>query len=326
MREIKVGVNDSKQRMDRFLNKYLPKAPKSLIQKYIRQKRIKLNKKRTKPDELIYEGDLIQFYIYDEVLEEYEEDKEALIYDNNLDIVYEDENVILMNKPYGKLSHAASSEDYGNNLVDELVSYLILKGDYVPRIEKSFTPAISNRLDRNTSGLIIGCKNKESLNAMNSAIANGSIEKYYLSIVKGNLKDITLKTNVKREGTKTKVIKSDIGKESISEFYNLLSNDNYSLVKVNLITGRTHQIRSHLQSINHPILGDGKYGDKSLNEKFRKEFGLNRQLLHAYKIVFNELEGNLKYLNGKSFRAKLPEDFKTIAKEIFGDEYENKCK
>lgn len=321
MREITVGKNDSNQRMDRFLNKYLPKAPKSLIQKYIRQKKIKLNKKRTKPDDVIFEGDKIQFYIYEEVLSEYEEDKKNLILDNNLDIIYEDENIILLNKPAGKLSHAASKSDYGNNLVDEMISYLISKEEYVPRIEKSFIPAISNRLDRNTSGTIIGCKNKNSLNNMNKAVANGHVEKYYLTIAKGNLKDKKVVANLNRENNRTVVSKT--GKESISEFKNLKYEKGFSLVEVNLITGRTHQIRSHLNSIKHPIIGDGKYGDNGLNREFREKYGVNRQLLHAYKIILNGFDGELSYLNGKTFISKLPKDFSKVVIDLFGEDYES---
>lgn len=321
MREIMVGKNDSNQRMDRFLNKYLPKAPKSLIQKYIRQKKIKLNKKRTKPDDVIFEGDKIQFYIYEEVLSEYEEDKKNLILENNLDIIYEDKNIILLNKTAGKLSHAASKADYGNNLVDEMISYLISKEEYVPRIEKSFIPAISNRLDRNTSGIIIGCKNKNSLNNMNKAVANGHVEKYYLTIAKGNLKDKKVVANLNRENNRTVVSKT--GKESISEFKNLKYEKGFSLVEVNLITGRTHQIRSHLNSIKHPIIGDGKYGDNGLNREFREKYGVNRQLLHAYKIILNGFDGELSYLNGKSFISKLPKDFSKVVIDLFGEDYES---
>lgn len=321
MREITVGKNDSNQRMDRFLNKYLPKAPKSLIQKYIRQKKIKLNKKRTKPDDVIFEGDKIQFYIYEEVLSEYEEDKKNLILENNLDIIYEDKNIILLNKPAGKLSHAASKADYGNNLVDEMISYLISKEEYVPRIEKSFIPAISNRLDRNTSGIIIGCKNKNSLNNMNKAVANGHVEKYYLTIAKGNLKDKKVVANLNRENNRTVVSKT--GKESISEFKNLKYEKGFSLVEVNLITGRTHQIRSHLNSIKHPIICDGKYGDNGLNREFREKYGVNRQLLHAYKIILNGFDGELSYLNGKTFISKLPKDFSKVVIDLFGEDYES---
>ena len=321
MREITVGKNDTNQRMDRFLNKYLPKAPKSLIQKYIRQKKIKLNKKRTKPEDIISEGDKIQFYIYEEVLSKYEEDKKSLILENNLDIIYEDKNIILMNKPAGKLSHAASNEDYGKNLVDEMISYLIQKEDYVPRIEKSFIPAISNRLDRNTSGIIIGCKNKYSLNNMNKAVASGHVEKYYLTIAKGNLKDKKVEVNLERINNRTVVTKE--GKESVSDFKNLKYEKGFSLVEVNLITGRTHQIRSHLKSIRHPIIGDGKYGDFETNRTFRNKYGVNRQLLHAYKIILNGFDGELSYLNGKTFISKLPKDFSKVAKDLFGEDYES---
>lgn len=323
MREINIDKNDSNQRLDRFLNKYLPKASKSLINKYIRTKKIKINKKRANVNDILNEGDKIQIYVYEEVLSEYEDNKVYTSLDYNLDIVYEDENIAIINKPSGILSHAAVKEDYGDNVVDNFIKYLIKTKQYNPRLEQSFVPALSNRLDRNTSGLLIGCKNKESLLEINNAIKSRKIEKYYITICKGLLNDTVIESNIEKKSKNEMKTSKDGGKESRTEIRLLDFKNNYSIVEINLITGRTHQIRVHLQSIKHPIIGDNKYGDSKINQYFKKEFNLKNQLLHAYKIKFKGLENSLEYLNNKEFYAKLPKNFKKINMEIFGEDYEN---
>ncbi|QQK07491.1 RluA family pseudouridine synthase [Miniphocaeibacter halophilus] len=326
MREIKIDENDSKQRLDRFMVKYLPKASKSLINKYIRTKKIKLNKKRANPNDILQEGDLIQIYIYEETLSKYEDKKIYTNLDYNLNIIYEDDNIAIINKPSGTLSHAAGKEDYGNNIVDNFIAYLIKTKKYNPRKEKSFVPALSNRLDRNTSGLLIGCKNKETLLQMNNLIKSRKINRNYLTICKGKIEDGLIDSNIKKISDNRMEISKDRGKESKTEVKLVTTNGAYSLVKIKLITGRTHQIRVHLQSINHPIVGDKKYGDKITNKFFSDNFKLENQLLHSYKIEFNGLEGKLSYLNGKEFLAEPPVKFKKIIKKIFGEEYENICR
>lgn len=323
MREITIEKNDANQRLDRFMAKYLPKAPKSLINKYIRLKKIKINKKRSYADNMLIEGDKVQIYVYDEVLEEYEDNTVYTNLDYNLDIVYEDENIALINKPVNILSHAASKDDYGNNIVDNFVKYLIKTKQYIPRLEKSFIPALSNRLDRNTSGLLIGCKNKNTLNQVNEAIKYRKIEKYYLTICKGYLKSSNINLNLDKDANNRVKVTKGYGKESLTKVKLIKSNNDFSLVDVDLITGRTHQIRVHLKSINHPIVGDRKYGDAKTNKEFRDKYNLNNQLLHSYKIVLNGLKGELNYLNGKIIYGDLPEDFKKINRDLFGESYEN---
>lgn len=323
MREINIDKNDSNQRLDRFLNKYLPKASKSLINKYIRTKKIKINKKRANVNDILKENDKIQIYIYEEVLSEYEDNRVYTSLDYNLDIVYEDKNIAIINKPSGVLSHAAVKEDYGDNIVDNFIKYLIKTKQYNPRLEQSFVPALSNRLDRNTSGLLIGCKNKECLLEINNAIKSREIEKYYITICKGLLKDTIIKSNIEKKSENEMRISKDGGKESRTEIKLLDFKNNYSIVEINLITGRTHQIRVHLQSIDHPIIGDNKYGDSKINQHFRKEFNLKNQLLHAYKLKFKGLSKSLEYLNNREFYAKLPKNFKDINMKIFGEDYEN---
>lgn len=323
MREINIDINDANQRLDRFMVKYLPKAPKSLINKYIRLKKIKINKKRAYSDTVLKEDDKVQIYIYDEVLEEYEDNRVYTNLDYNLDIIYEDENIAIINKPVNILSHAATKEDYGNNIVDNFLKYLIKTKQYIPRMEKSFIPALSNRLDRNTSGLLIGCKNKNALNQINEAIKNRMIEKYYLTICKGHLKDTSVNFNLEKESDNKMKISKYSGKESLTNVKLLDYKKGYSLVEIELVTGRTHQIRVHLKGIGHPIVGDRKYGNNIVNKEFYNLYKLDNQLLHSYKIVLNGLSKELSYLNGKIIYGELPKRFKEINQEIFGDNYEN---
>lgn len=320
MREIIVDINESNQRIDRFLKKYLSKASQGTIYKMIRKKRIKLNNKRANPEDIIVEGDSIQFYISDEVLDKFIEEKKEINSFIVPRIIYEDKNIIFINKPVGMLSHSANKE-YGDNVVDSMISYLIKSGEYNPRLERTFTPSICNRLDRNTSGIVIGAKNYEALKDMNSAIKSRSIKKYYKCMVKGTLKeDILLEDYLLKneDKNKVKVVKSDVdGAKKISTYIKVLKKSNeFSLLEIDLITGRTHQIRAHLSHIGHPIVGDVKYGDANINKNFREKYNLNSQFLHAYKIAMNGLI-YLDYLNGKEFVAELPSTLEKIEKDWF---------
>ncbi|MBW4829324.1 MAG: RluA family pseudouridine synthase [Clostridiaceae bacterium] len=321
MRELIVNENDSDQRIDKFLKKYLSKAPHSFIHKMLRKKRIKLNNRKAKPEDTILEGDKIQFYIAEETLDKFIEEKEAVNISLPLPkIIYEDKNIILMNKPKGVLSHSANKNN-SNNIVDSMISYLYRNGEYDPDEEKTFTPSICNRLDRNTSGIIIGAKNYEALKDINESIKNRDIKKYYKTMVKGKIdKDILLKGYLEKdeETNKVKIInqKTKEGKEVYTKIKVLNKNEEYSLLEIDLITGRSHQIRAHLLSIGHPVIGDIKYGDKGTNKKFKEKHGLENQFLHAYKIGFNGLV-SLKYLNGKEFIANVPSILEQIEKDEF---------
>jgi len=319
--EITIDKNESDQRLDRFLKKYLANAPQSFIYKMIRKKRIKINNKKANPESLIMEGDAIQLYISDETLEKFIQEKKEIVSSALKGIIYEDENIILINKPKGVLSHPAE-KDYEYNIVDSMVSYLHQKGEYNPRVEKTFVPSICNRLDRNTSGIIIGAKNYATLKEINEAIRRGDIKKYYKCIVKGKVeKDILLKGYIVKDERKNrvKVYKNDVeSSKAITTYVKVLkSKDKCSLLEIDLITGRTHQIRAHLSSIGHPVIGDTKYGDKSINDFFRKKYDLKSQYLHAYKIVFNGLDSPLNYLNGREFVANIGTSLERIEKEWF---------
>lgn len=321
MKELIINKNDSGQRLDRFLKKYLSKAPKSFIYKMIRKKNIKLNNKKASPDATVLEGDTIQLYLADETIEKFKD--QTIIEKSHLsiNIIYEDTNIILINKPVGVLSHSAN-KDYGNNVVDSMVHYLYQKGEYDPKIEKTFIPAICNRLDRNTSGIIIGAKNYPALKSVNDAIRKRNIKRYYKTIVEGVIKkdrflEGFLSKDVELNKAEITEKEREDSKKIITGIRVLATSEQYSLLEIELITGRTHQIRAHLASIGHPIIGDMKYGNRKTNKYFKERYDLQSQFLHGYRIIFTELDKSIDYLEGKEFIAKGGQTFIRIEKELF---------
>ena len=324
MRELIIGKDDDNQRIDKYLKKYLEKSPSGFIYKMIRKKNIKLNGKKTKPDDMIFEGDVITLYLSDETLDKFVVEREFKIVKTDLDIIYEDDNIIVVNKPVGMLSHSISGQGFETNVVDSIISYLIEKGDYVPRVQKTFTPSICNRLDRNTSGVIIGAKSYAALKGVNESLRNRDVEKYYLTIVSGSMKGhFESKATLVKDTDLNKVsINSnhEDDKEIITKINSLKNNRRYSFLEIELITGRTHQIRAHLAYLNHPVIGDRKYGNKGVNRMMREKFDLNDQLLHSNRMVLHGLKDDLDYLNGMEFIADLPDKFMRIKKETIDEQ------
>lgn len=321
MRELKIGKNENDQRLDRFIKKYLEKAPAGFIYKMIRKKNIELNRKRAKPDTMIYEGDKVQLFLAEDTIKKFEAEKEEITTDKRLNIIYEDDNIVLINKESGMLSHGRGGE-FEENVVDSLISYLIKTGDYVPRVEKTFTPSICNRLDRNTSGLMVGAKNYKSLKIINDAFKRMDIKKFYKTIVEGELqKEKREKAYIVKDEEKNRVSIASKGEEEskriVTGIRSLKVKNGYSLVEVELVTGRTHQIRIHLSSLGYPIIGDRKYGDKKVNNQFKKEYNINNQILHSYKLEFGGLEDGLEYLNGKVFKAPFTKEFLEVEEDLF---------
>ena len=307
MKSFTIGKNDANQRFDKFITKAVPSLPQSLMYKYLRTKRIKLNGRKAEISTRIKEGDIVEMYINDEFFV-----KEESVYDfmrasKDIDIVYEDENIVLLNKKVGLLCHPDDKE-YVDTLIGRLKRYLFEKGEYNPDDESSFTPALVNRIDRNTGGIVIAAKNAESLRILNKKLKEREIEKYYLCVVHGYLNkksDILKGYLIKNEDKNLVRIynkKTENSKEIRTEYKVLSEKNNLSLVEVHLLTGRTHQIRAHFAFIGHPLLGDGKYGKNEQN----KAYGYKKQFLYSYKLIFNfETEsGLLQYLNGKEFIIK----------------------
>nr|WP_072537444.1 RluA family pseudouridine synthase [Anaerococcus mediterraneensis] len=300
MIEIIVNANQANQRFDRFLRKYFENAPLSLISKNIRKKNFKINDKRAKNSDFVYENDHIKMYISDEDYNKWITKTDYKPSDFNLNIVYEDDNIIVMDKEYGQLTHSASKNDYGKNLVDNMLSYLY-KTKSFDMSDRTFKPAVINRLDRNTGGLVIGAKNYDTLRALNKAMRKNSIDKYYLTIVSGKIdKSFSIDTKISKNESKNKIKKNKYGKNILTHFRPIQTNGKYSFVECKLITGRTHQIRFSLKDNGTPIIGDRKYGNSEINKIIEEKYNINNQVLLAYKIVFPKIDG-LEYLENKEF-------------------------
>ncbi|MBQ4104990.1 MAG: RluA family pseudouridine synthase [Clostridia bacterium] len=304
MRTITINKNDSGQRLDKFLAKRFRTMPKSLMYKYIRTKYIKLNGKKCAIDNVLSEGDVLTLYIKDEFFETKFDEYEFMKAPKKLDIVYEDDNLIIIDKPEGVLTHPDKTYHF-DSMVARVQHYLYDKGEYDPKEENSFSPSMANRLDRNTGGLLIAAKNSAALKELNKLIKDRMIKKLYLCICEGTPKksEGLLTGTLTKDEKKNKVsVKkhSDDGKEIATRYRVLDSRGKYSLVEVDLLTGRTHQIRAHMASIGTPLAGDTKYGGKALRTK-----GHTGQVLYSYMLIFEELgDSPLSYLSGKEFRAK----------------------
>lgn len=313
MIEVKINENDSNQRFDRFLRKYLKNAPLSIIQKNIRKKNFKINDKRAKKDDFVKNGDIITMYISEEDYQKRVRKNDFKASDFNLDIVYEDENIIIIDKKSGILSHAATPSDYGKNLVDQMTSYLY-KTNKVNSRDLTFKPSIINRLDRNTAGLIIGAKNAKALRILNKAISERKINKYYLTIVEGEIKkDFEINTKISKNENKNMIRENNEGKEIITKFHPIESKNNFTLLECELITGKTHQIRYSLYKNSTPIIGDRKYSNSKIDYK---KINLKNQALLAYKLKFSHIK-NLEYLENKVFTSKQVEKINELKEEVF---------
>ncbi len=307
MKEFTIGPNDAGQRLDRFLAKAVPLLPASLAQKYIRLKRIKLGGKRVERDTRLQTGDVLQLYINDEFFDKPREDNAFLtVATPKLNIVYEDEHILLVDKRPGLAVHPHDGAEYGRTLIDHIQAYLYQKKEWLPREENAFTPALCNRIDRNTGGIVIAAKTAEALRVMNQKIKDRELDKRYLAIVEGTPKPPkgSLKGYLFKDAKKNRVFVTDTpqagSKSCQTNYISLASRNGLTLVECELITGRTHQIRAQFAHAGHPLLGDGKYG------KLDKRFDRNYQALYSYQLTFDFSTdaGSLAYLNGRSFRVE----------------------
>ena len=314
MKELTIGRNDAGQRLDRFLAKAVPLLPASLAQKYIRLKRIKCNNARAQRDMRLQEGDVLQLYINDEFFDKPSEANAYLtVTAPKLNIVYEDENILLVDKKPGVAVHPHDGAEYGRTLIDHIQAYLYAKGEWRPREEQAFTPALCNRIDRNTGGIVIAAKTAEALRILNQKIRDRELDKRYLAVVEGTPRPETgvLKGYLFKDAVKNRVFVTDTpqkgAKTCETRYRTLTKRGGLSLVECELITGRTHQIRAQFAHAGHPLLGDGKYG------KLDPHADRRYQALYSYRLTFcfTTDAGVLAPLNGRSFQVADVEFVKT---------------
>ena len=319
MRSIIVSEKEAGQRLDKFLGKYLSKAPKSFVYKMLRKKNIKLNGKKAEGSEKLAVEDEIKLFLSDETIENFSEKVEVVKVDHNLDILYEDENVLIINKPAGVLSQKAQKDDI--SLIEHITAYLLESGQITKEQLKSFHPGVCNRLDRNTSGIIIAGKTLLGLQTMSDLLKTRNIDKYYQCIVKGKItKKQCIEGYLEKNRSHNKVTITKEAKEGAdfikTEYEPLVATEDFTLLKVKLLTGKSHQIRAHLHSIGHSVIGDGKYGDVPTNKMLRKEYKLKHHLLHSWQLVLPELPEAFAGISGKMIEAPVPDYFEKLKSEL----------
>ncbi len=318
MKVITVSNNEAGQRLDKLLAKYLNRAPKSFLYRMLRKKNITLNGKKADGSERTSVGDEVKLFLADETIEKFSS-LEISNTGGNLNVLYEDEHILLINKPCGMLSQKARPSDV--SLVEHLISYLLKNGSITEESLRVFRPSVCNRLDRNTSGIVVAGKSLTGLQAMAEVFKDRRLHKYYLCIVKGRITEEHLIEGFlskDRQTNRVSVTLHPEGKDALpirTRYRPVSASKTATLLEVELITGRSHQIRAHLASIGHPILGDVKYGGPQMD-------GLSHQLLHSWRLCLPELSGPLSYLSGREFQAMPPEAFDSIRKEMrldYGD-------
>lgn len=320
MRQIVVTDKEAGQRLDKFLAKYMSKAPKSFFYKMLRKKNIKLNDAKADGSEKLQAEDVIKLFLSEETIANFSEEVNTVNVQSKLSILYEDDNLLIINKEVGMLSQKAQKDDI--SLIEHITAYLLESRQITKEQLKSFHPGVCNRLDRNTSGIIIAGKTLLGLQKMSELLKTRNLDKYYQCIVKGRVtKKQCVEGYLTKNRSHNKVQISTMPTEGAdyikTEYEPICANEEFTLLKVKLFTGKSHQIRAHLQSIGHPIIGDGKYGDVQTNKRLRKEFRLKHHVLHSWQLVLPVLEEpEFAGISGKTIEAPVPEYFAELKKRM----------
>lgn len=318
MRQFTVSENEAGQRLDKLLAKYMDQAPKSFFYKMLRKKNITLNSKKAAGNEKLVQGDVIKMFLAEETIAGFQSQKKTVRTDKKLDILYENRHVMLLNKPCGVLSQRADKKDI--SMVEYVISHLLETGQITEEMLKTFRPSVCNRLDRNTSGILAAGKTLLGLQTLSELFKNRTVHKFYLCVVKGVVKERQELRGWLLKDEKTNQVhicreqRAD-AKQIHTRYRPIADNGKETLLEVELLTGRTHQIRAHLAFAGHPLFGDAKYGDANLNKALEKEYGLHGQLLHAYRLEMPRLTGEFADMSEQCFYAPVPELFLKIAKE-----------
>ena len=312
MKEFIITSGESGRRLDKYIMHVLPGAQVSFIYKMLRKKNIVLNGKKASGNEQLCEGDIIRFYLADETFEHFSGCEEIPVDLSSMmpPVIYEDDDVLMVDKPEGMLSQRAKADDISLNEI--CLSYVRTLDSFDNN--DTYTPSICNRLDRNTSGIVTFAKTYRAARVLSEAFRDHTLGKYYKCILAGKVEPTDLEGYLVKDG-KTNTVKI-VSEKNAGDFIKtritpVRTNGEISLVDINLVTGKTHQIRAHLASIDHPIIGDPKYGDKVINDKYRKEYGIRSQMLVCFRMVFpDDLE--LKQIAGKTFEIPLPAEFEKV--------------
>lgn len=323
MKEIIIRTNEAGQRLDKYLSKYMPLAPRSFFYKMLRKKNITLNGKKAAGQEKLAEGDKISLYLSDDTIGKFTEKRSSVSRQRTagikLDILYEDKNTLFINKPAGMLSQKAAKDDI--SLVEYMTGYLLESGQITEEELRTFHPSVCNRLDRNTSGIVAAGKTLAALQGLSAMFRERSLKKYYLCLVAGKVAEGGHITGYLTKDPKANRVSFSERKKTAeasaieTEYRPISTGGDVTLLEVHLITGKTHQIRAHMASQGHPIIGDYKYGDRKINDSYRARYGLTSQLLHSARLCMPECSGTLAELSGKVITAPLPGLFLKICED-----------